>query len=224
MAGRSKQESMPGLTSSAIEARLRPGAWSEGGFLGPEESLQAVLDEDAQTLARLGLVHETIALALQQVLSTAMERADADLQQGKLPSDAFPPNIADPRSLKPRIASPLSHHQLPSLDTGYLVGDIQVFSVHWRGLQACPWGCDAAGSRDFLLIHRASGEFVACPELLPHLIQEHHFFEGKHSPYRVEPDRFARVLHLSPPMQETKRTFWDRVQLSLRPFKAEERP
>lgn len=40
---------------------MRPGAWSESGFLGPDEKLEGVLARDRQTLLRLGVTQEELA-------------------------------------------------------------------------------------------------------------------------------------------------------------------
>jgi hypothetical protein len=53
---------------SEIEKRMRPGQWSSGGFLGPHESLESVIAQDAETLKRLRVSCGQIAAALNQVL------------------------------------------------------------------------------------------------------------------------------------------------------------
>jgi hypothetical protein len=55
------------------------------------------------------------------------------------------------------------------------------------------------GDRDFLVIDRRTRTYLRGPGLLPHLIREHHFFGGAHSPYRLDPERAARVLRLIGP-------------------------
>ena len=57
-----------------LEERLRPRAWSEGGFLGSTESLSAVIKQDKQTLIRLGISYEEIADALEKVLLIALDQ------------------------------------------------------------------------------------------------------------------------------------------------------
>jgi tetratricopeptide (TPR) repeat protein len=52
------------------------------------------------------------------------------------------------------------------------------------------------GDRDFLVIDRRTRMYLRGSGLLPHLIREHHFFGGAHSPYRLDPERAARVLRL----------------------------
>jgi hypothetical protein len=51
--------SVPGVDE--LERRMRPGAWSEGGFLGRDERLGDVLAADARTLAELGLNAKELA-------------------------------------------------------------------------------------------------------------------------------------------------------------------
>lgn len=53
------------------------------------------------------------------------------------------------------------------------------------------------GDRDFLILDRGRRNYLRGSGLLPHLIREHRFFEGEHSPYRLDPTRAARVLGLT---------------------------
>jgi hypothetical protein len=47
------------------------------------------------------------------------------------------------------------------------------------------------------LLNRDTAQSISAPGLIVHLIGEHHFLEGKGSPYRVDPLRLARVLGLT---------------------------
>ena len=72
-----------------------------------------------------------------------------------------------------------------------------VSGTAYRGFQTCPWENDAQyGSWDLTIENRRTGEQIQCPGLIAHLIGEHGFYEGKQSPYRVEPELLARVLEL----------------------------
>ena len=71
-----------------------------------------------------------------------------------------------------------------------------MFIVAYKGWQDCPWGCVAHGDHDFMILNRKTGESVTAPELMPHLIRAHHFFEGLGTPFRTDPERLARVLEL----------------------------
>ncbi len=72
-----------------------------------------------------------------------------------------------------------------------------VSGTAYRGFQACPWEKNAQyGSWDLTIENRRTGERLQCPGLIAHLIGEHGFYEGKQSPYRVDPELLARVLDL----------------------------
>ncbi|MDC3979808.1 hypothetical protein [Polyangium jinanense] len=90
---------------------------------------------------------------------------------------------------------------------GDVIGRFRVRLRHWGGYQRCPWLCTsntAWGSFDFMIENRRTGAKLEGPGLIVHLIAEHGFFEGKESPYRVDPRHAAEVLGLP-------RTFWDRL-------------
>jgi hypothetical protein len=52
-----------------LERRMRPGAWSQNGFLGEDERLEDVLRADRETLKELGLTPEDLAHSLERLLS-----------------------------------------------------------------------------------------------------------------------------------------------------------
>jgi hypothetical protein len=52
---------------------MRPGAWSEVGFLGRRERLNEVLARDRQTLVELGVTCEELADKLESLLDAAEE-------------------------------------------------------------------------------------------------------------------------------------------------------
>ncbi len=54
---------------SELERRMRPGAWSQMGFLGCLESLEVVIAQDNQTLKALHISCEQIADALEKYCS-----------------------------------------------------------------------------------------------------------------------------------------------------------
>lgn len=49
-----------------------------------------------------------------------------------------------------------------------------------------------------MVVNRGTGDYLAGPGLIVHLIRDHHFFEGPGSPYRVDPVKAAQVLGLQP--------------------------
>lgn len=184
---------------------MHPGAYSQAGFLGIYESLEAVVSRDSHTLDVLDVSFEQIADTLENILQSTLDQSDKLSHENrqeferrkKLIFGSFGwhfPNLLDPES-NPHFT--VNH--LPNLDLGYLVGkNLQVFFIQYRGFQPCPWGCTDSnwGSYDFLVINRRSGLFFTAPGLIVHLIRNHHFFEGLKSPYRVSPTKVALTLGL----------------------------
>ena len=66
------------------------------------------------------------------------------------------------------------------------------------GLQQCPW-CgyvsQICGS-DYTVENTNLKEKISFPGLILHLIREHHFFEGKGTRYRVDPEDVVRILEV----------------------------
>jgi hypothetical protein len=174
------------LQTFILEKRMRPGAWSRGGFLGPNESLKQVISQDARTLARLGVSRKRIAKLLERLLNSAR----------KCTKDMSPyPNLYEPETI-PHFTL----DNLPQTSSGYLDGDFQVFTRGYCGFQTCPWECEGPSpqwsSFDFLILNRQTGEYVTGPGLAVHLIRCHRFFEGPESPYRTDPKKLIDVLKL----------------------------
>lgn len=72
-----------------------------------------------------------------------------------------------------------------------------------KGVMSCPFlqknGENCVHSKikwDMLVVRRATREALTFSSLLPHLIQEHHFFEG--GAYRVDPEKACRFFRLIP--------------------------
>lgn len=204
-----------GIMIEELQKRMRPGAWSQQGFLGENESLLSVIAEDRRVLEQVGIPSTQIALQIEQTLQEAKKQRLSSqlalLNQRKVSSrqiDGKEQQSSDRLRVRqsghlypdlyPRKALPqFSFGNLPNPNFGVLVDKFQVFITRWRGTQACPWGCkcDAAwASFDFLILNRNNGEFFTGPALIVHLIQQHEFFEGKESPYRVDPLKVLRVF------------------------------
>lgn len=204
-------------SSEELEKSLRPGGYSALGFLGPEEQFEQVIAQDAAALKRIGLTFEELGEALAKVLD-AVDAQSKEYEEAiriELEAEKNPDEVVQGEKYrewrardetldwhgigKPSPAYALG--SLPDTQFGYQVGErLQVFVQRWRGMQECPWGCGypPGANFDFLLLNREIGVFVTGPGMITHLIREHHFCEGRESPYRVDPIRLAMVLGLSP--------------------------
>jgi len=66
-----------------------------------------------------------------------------------------------------------------------------------RGRIPCPWGHLGIYEKgDVHLTRISTGESVIVSELQVHLIRTHGFYQGKGSPYRLEPATLKRLLDL----------------------------
>jgi hypothetical protein len=65
-----------------------------------------------------------------------------------------------------------------------------------KGSLICPWPDDefTCRKRVTTLEETASGKTVLWTDLSIHLIEQHGFFEGKGSPFRIEPDHLVELL------------------------------
>ena len=151
-----------------LERRMRPGAFSQVGFLGPEERLEEVLDQDRQTVARLGLTLAEIVVPLDALLDVAESSGgnwarlgDLDVQIELTTGFQICPWATDP------------HHAQCTAG-----GGVRHASITWQ-----------------IRNHRSGGK-LSGPGLIVHLIRDHGFFEGHNSPYRVDPEQLVRLLGL----------------------------
>jgi hypothetical protein len=66
-----------------------------------------------------------------------------------------------------------------------------------RGKIPCPWGHPGLYSKIYVVLKRIdTGETLVWSDLSLHLIEEHGFYQGKGSPYRIEPRDVKRILGL----------------------------
>ncbi len=178
-----------GLPIEELEKRLRPSFRLDNyqeelkahagyedssceGFLGLNESLLSLVHEDWKTLERYNTSHSEIADKLERLIlrGDIKEKLYQFFRLGILKNDYG--------------------FKEPSFQT--------------MGTQSCPWGCNVHGQNTGMIFDRtmsqeqrikaefgeknnSSGNYALLTELLPHLIREHYFFEGKDSPYRADP-------------------------------------
>jgi hypothetical protein len=158
------------VNTKELEARMRPGALSEAGFLGVSERLDEVLTRDARTLKNLDIGYREISGELDRLINRAEAAPDRSVQVGnfEVTVKVFPGFQMCPWS-------PDIHRQQCAAG-----GGVRHASVNWhiRNLRA--------------------GREMKGPGLIVHLIRDHRFFEGFESPYRTDPDELARLLELGP--------------------------
>lgn len=155
-----------------LAARMRPGALSRAGFLGPGEDLRAVMAADDLAMKQAGQTFEAVATALEVLISAA---------------------VASPRH---EVTVDGIHHIRVQQYLGFQICPWSPDPNHAQ----CSMG-EAKGlihsSLDWHLENLRTGGALEGPGLIVHLMYDHHFCEGKGSPNRVDPIALARVLELA---------------------------
>ncbi len=73
--------------------------------------------------------------------------------------------------------------------------EVQVQEV--RGSIPCPWGHPGLYRKSHVELEKIeTGETLVWSDLAIHLIEEHGFYQGRGSPYRLEPAAAKRILEL----------------------------
>lgn len=172
-----------GIPLEGLEQRLRPDHTSGVGFLGEHESLLEVVHSDWQVVQECGTTHNQIAEALEDLLKG----------QGRTTAG----------------------FEFRTKDA------IEGIRTEVLGYQKCPWECSQMGKTigviasaqtfqerereismaalDFFVDRSpdAASKFVVVTGLLPHLIRQHYFFEGRQSPYRADPTLLIQAFGLN---------------------------
>jgi hypothetical protein len=172
-----KIEDMSREHFKTLEKRLKPGEASASGFLGNGEFLDSIVHADRATLQKLGITHKQIADKLHGLFVKAFTAWKRELE---------------------KTGNEDSYYQ--AREKGVLLekGRFHVSARGWKSPQFCPWEDGAGGRHDFVIKNTRTGETLQLSELIPHLVKEHHFFEGKATHYRLDPKHAVKVLELKP--------------------------
>lgn len=74
-------------------------------------------------------------------------------------------------------------------------GRYRLRSEEWKGMLICPWPHPGRFEKRLTACRRLdTGEEIVWSDLNIHLIEAHSFFEGKGSPFRLEPEMLVRIL------------------------------
>ncbi len=148
---------------------MRPGEFSQGGFLGEHERLEDVLARDARTLEESSLSPLALANGLERLLDAAeVARGRSARVDGRFDVRI---EVCTGFQICPWAPSPHSGQCTAG-------GGVRHASVTWH------------------VRNRRTGAELDGPGLIVHLIRAHGFFEGPESPYRVDPLALARLLEL----------------------------
>ena len=174
------------LSREELLRRLRPGEENSGltsGYLGLDVDLDEVIASDRRALSEGGISNDAVAKAIEELFLS-----DSDNYQGNsvirrefIYSPECPWGdycTVSPFDLSRKVTEII-------LVNGQMLSEAEIFLDENgdKGLDCFP---------DFI-----KNDFgMIFSDLHPHLIRDHHFFEGHATPYRVDPQRAARYLGL----------------------------
>jgi hypothetical protein len=144
-----------------------PGGWHPTPMLSAEESLQARIAADAQTLQGLGLT------------ASELGRRLGELTEAGRDSDWFSPTESHEFRIELRkrrgiLTCPWAPEEFASCGKGD--------------------GGKRAGANQFFIRNTTNGQTLEGFLLSAHLVAEHEFFGGINTPFRIDPDRLAELL------------------------------
>jgi hypothetical protein len=170
------------------ENRLYPnktpkGGWgcaSITGFLAPGEDLLECCKKDQKKLKEKRVTYETLAKRIIAIVETARKEGQEKLVEGKfkvtISKEAF---LSQFCPFSPRNADDNVTEERAS--KGYF-GAVQGY-------------CGILGDKIITILNVNTNRFIKFGNLLPHLIEQHHFFEGK-VVYRLSPEEVIDVLEI----------------------------
>jgi len=148
---------------------MRPGAFSQSGFLGPEERLDEVMLHDDRIMSKLKVTYGELARRLEELIIVG-ERSPGHNVRVK---ERFEVLVIVYKGFQICPWSPYPDRAQCLAGEG-----ANHASVVWK------------------VRNLRSGQAMRGPGLIVHLIRDHHFFEGLESPERVDPELLSRLLEL----------------------------
>ena len=176
-----------------IETRMRPMAFSWEGFLDHTQTLASVITSDSATIQKLGITHKQIGDRLESLMGQATRQVEFIAH---FPYD----NNSE------------VEEEQETIEEVFLVA-----VERWMGLQFCPFFyeevkdeesigtrvyCCGSTSQDCTIYNKRQKRSVTFSGLMPHLVRDHHFFEGNTS-YRLNPEWVIHVLEIKPGVDYT---------------------
>jgi hypothetical protein len=177
-----KLTELNGRTIEELEADMRPGAKSAvsstAGFLGADESLLAILAADNRYVVdELGLTHQELAKHLHVLGALAVDHTREAIKAGR-------------RGAVKEVT--------------YQGRKFSLEAQLWRGVQRSPFKDGTNTNADAIVTNVETGKVLKFSLLVPHMIERYGFYEGKGTPYRVDPKQVLEVLDFLQPKRGGK--------------------
>ena len=187
-----------GIPLDELHQRLRPEGSSGVGFMGRDENLLEVIHDDWLVVNEHGTTHKEIAQALRDLnlhpdyeLGHAFGEVTAGNQECPWDCEVTGQNTGV--IIKKGITEDEKYFALGRFGE---VLDLDETLELMEGTLSEPRIRRMIAIKDEL--QQGRGEFfIVVTGLLPHLIEDHHFFEGRQSPYRADPEFLIQALGLT---------------------------
>jgi hypothetical protein len=176
---KANRHAFPGIGATPFD----PSGDFMWGFKGPTESLRCIIESDNRLLAELGVTHEQIASVIDAIFAS-----DEDQFCG-CPMVRWE-NIHSPICPWGDFCTRSCFDLTVAVTEIWLVNPWRVAEVqtYLKGVTKRVYPIN-----DLKML--VDNEWVMVfSDLHPHLIREHHFFEGLETPYRVHPRKMARMI------------------------------
>ncbi len=184
----------------ALEERMRAPKWGGAVFLGRKECLLDFCEYDRETLRRIGKRPEDISSRLDELTRSYKGECMREGSWSKTDYDKYGGRVLRKDGL---VISGVRYPTYPEFCPfgpeirvkgwsplrGLLVGEGSGADLY----QACE-GQQDLGTWDFYVERADKGEVIFFGDLVIHLIEAHHFSEGRVTKYRLDPLRAAYVL------------------------------
>lgn len=87
---------------------------------------------------------------------------------------------------------------MPGIDEDFVWNGISYSRtvLHSRGFVYSPFDRNYKSSRDMILTREGTSTTLRYSFLAPHLIRDFHFYQGKNSPYRLDPEKIISFFDL----------------------------
>jgi hypothetical protein len=187
---------------TTLEDRLRPGRFSEDGFLDEDQKLSSIILTDAALLSKIGVHQDAIALRMEMIILWC------EILEAKKVLENYTLSEEDLLRLKTNEAKleEMTQANNNPLDLENTFTIVKVTT--WGRAQEDPFyptlgNPSVYANQDFIVQNKkltAKGEEDIQPlsfsKMMPSLIRRFCFFEGPGTHFRVDPLHAARVLDL----------------------------
>lgn len=167
----------------------------ERGYLGENEKLMSVIEDDNSTLHRLHVTHDQLHDILEKVI--------LHFTYGNTKREEIT-NIDKEMQAK-YIKYKDTWTYVESEKKKIFCDKMEVIKVTWSDGEVCPFGDNdhslPLNNTDWLLHDTINDTWFTFSGSHPHHIKEHHFFQGKTSLYRLDAEDIIKFFKIEPELR-----------------------